>query len=86
MELYTHNSTNPTLLTQLYSTQLIIQYQSQAKPFHTPLEAVIHVKTTVDHSPLSGSNHKDSPPGGRRMEQDKIHLEIEEILKKVLGA
>ena len=58
-----HNSTNPTLLTQLYSTQLystqlystqlystqlIIRYQSQVKPFHTPLEAGISVKMTVN--------------------------------------
>ena len=43
-------STNPNLPTLLtYSTtQHIIQYQSQVKPSHTPLEAGISVKTTVD--------------------------------------
>ena len=43
-------STNPNLPTLLtYSTtQHIIRYQSQVKPSHTPLEAGISVKTTVD--------------------------------------
>ena len=81
--LYSTSTTLPFLLytsTLLNPTHHLVSVPGQAVPHATRSRDQCQDKRSTP-SPLSRSNHRDSPPGGRQMEQDKIHLEIEEILR-----